>query len=128
MTFDRFDNNKKKLLEGLEKYNGIISSACQFAGLDRQTFYNYKRDDQEFAKAVEDINEAAIDFVEGKLFEKINGIKIVSKDVVYDQPPSDTAIIFYLKTKGKKRGYVERQEITGKDGESFSIKDIIKFE
>jgi hypothetical protein len=26
------------------------------------------------------------------------------------------AICFYLKCKGKQRGYVERQEVTGKDG------------
>lgn len=123
MTFDKFDNNKKRLLEMLLHSKGIISTACASANLDRQTFYNYKRDDPDFAAAVEEIEESAIDFVESKLLEKINGWEnaVLTKEgyVAYDQPPSDTAIIFYLKTKGKKRGYVERQEITGKDGESL---------
>ena len=29
--------------------------------------------------------------------------------------------MFYLKTKGKHRGYVERNETTGKDGGPLSI-------
>ena len=32
------------------------------------------------------------------------------------------AILFQLKTQGKDRGYVERQEITGKDGNDVTIK------
>lgn len=31
------------------------------------------------------------------------------------------AIIFFLKTVAKDRGYVERQELTGKDGEPLSL-------
>ena len=101
MDFDKFDSNKKKLLEGLFKYKGIVTDACKYAKVSRQTYYNYL-EDEEFKQAVEDVNNTALDFVEGKLFSLI------------DQE-NPTAIIFYLKTKGKKRGYIERQEITGGD-------------
>ncbi len=117
------DNNKKEILEELIKYNGIVTAACASIGLARSTFYNWLNSDDEFKKEVDDIQEVAIDFVESKLMEKINGVKILnSNQTIYEQPPSDTAIIFYLKTKGKKRGYVERSEIdhTTK-GESFNV-------
>jgi hypothetical protein len=42
--------------------------------------------------------ERFLDFLESKLVEQING-------------GNTTSIIFALKTKGKNRGYVERQEI-----------------
>lgn len=105
------DDNKKEILEELEKHNGIVTSACASIGLARSTFYKWKEDDEEFAKAVDELQEVAIDFVESKLMEKIKGVNVQGKEDVYFQPPSDTAIIFYLKTKGKKRGYVEKQEI-----------------
>ena len=43
---------------------------------------------------------------------------------------STSATIFYLKTKGKGRGYIERQEITGADGmpTNFQIDIIDKTE
>ena len=55
-------------------------------------------DGKEFKVTVDDIVEGVIDHVESKLFENIN-------------KNDTTSIIFFLKTRGKKRGYVERQEI-----------------
>ena len=111
---------KNAFLEALRKSLGVISTACEAAGISRQTFYNWKRDDEDFSQEVEDISETAVDFAESKLLEKINGVtmgKIVDgQKVIYETAPSDTAIIFFLKTRGKSRGYIERQEITGKDG------------
>ena len=112
------NNIKKAMLEALKKTFGRVSMAAEMVGINRCTHYKWLEQDAEYKEAFEEINEAAIDFVESKLFEKINGVKLVGRGadedgepIVYDQPPSDTAIIFYLKTKGKKRGYVEKQEI-----------------
>lgn len=106
------DTNKKDILEALEKYKGIVTNACGSIGLARSTYYEWLKTDEAFKAAVDEIQETAIDFVEGKLMEKIGGISTVvysskGEEQVYEQPPSDTAIIFYLKTKGKNRGYQE---------------------
>lgn len=114
------DNYKKEVLESLESHHGIVSSACASVGCPRSTFYNWLESDTEFKLAVDEVREVAIDFVESKLMEKINGVQVVGKeDSVYDLPPSDTAIIFFLKTRGKKRGYVERTEVDMSGGISL---------
>jgi cyclophilin family peptidyl-prolyl cis-trans isomerase len=125
---DTTDNRKALVLEKLEESRGIVSMACNNANLSRSQFYQWCKEDSEFKAAVDDINETAIDFVESKLFEKVNGVTVrkgvdleSGEDITYDLPPSDTAIIFYLKTKAKKRGYVERQEITGADGNPLAV-------
>jgi len=62
-----------------------------------------RKNDSDFSEAADDVSEILLDFAEAKLYDQIkNG--------------NTTAIIFFLKTRGKKRGYVERQEITGADG------------
>ncbi len=109
------DEKKKLLVDALSECYGIVTDACRMVGVPRSTYYNWLKEDTEFKQAVEDTQEEAIDFVEGKLLQKIKGITLGQvKDgelVVYDQQPSDTAIIFYLKCKAKKRGYVERTEV-----------------
>ena len=100
---------KKKLVESLEKSLGVVTTACKQTGVNRSTFYDWYNKDEEFRKAVDDIGNVALDFAESQLHKQI-------KD------GNSTATIFYLKTKGKKRGYVERQEITGADGSPTSFK------
>ena len=107
---------KESLLKALEQSLGVVTVACKKADIPRSTYYKWLNEDEEFAKEVKDIENIALDFVESKLFENIR-----------DGKTSET--IFYLKTKGKNRGYVERQEITGADGmpTKFEI-EIIKRE
>lgn len=131
--FGHLDISKKDILESLEQHHGIVSIACKNIGLARSTFYNWVATDPEFKKEVDEIQEVAIDHVESKLFEKINGVWTEGRGededgepLVYKQPPSDTAIIFYLKTKGKKRGYIEKSEIDHTSGgEKLNIPPII---
>jgi hypothetical protein len=57
---------------------------------------------------LDEIQEATLDLAEPKLREKIN-------------EGDKTALIFYLKTKGKQWGYVERTEQTGVNGSAMEI-------
>src|SRR5690625_4564044 len=97
-NIDRIAHTKRALIEALQKTLGVVTSACEAAGVSRSTFYNYYREDPEFQKSVDDLSDVALDFAESKLFSQI------------DQN-NTAATIFYLKTKGKHRGYVERQEV-----------------
>lgn len=89
---------KEKVLEALVKANGIVSDACKKVKINRKTFYDWVKTDKNFRDCVEDVNDVALDFVESKMF---NAIK----------KGDGRMIQFFLSTKGKKRGYVTRQEI-----------------
>ena len=99
---------KKELIEAMEHCHGIVSDACLSVGVSRVTYYGYYKNDPEFKTAIDEIEGAVLDYVEGKLF------KLIEKGDV-------ASTLFYLKTKGKKRGYIERQEITGAEGQSINI-------
>jgi hypothetical protein len=95
-------NTKKKkeaMLEALEKSLGVVTNAAKAAGIHRDTHYNWIRKDEEYKAKVEELQEVALDFAESSLYKQIRDGNV-------------TATIFYLKTRGKKRGYVERQEIS----------------
>ena len=89
---------KKAMIQALEKSLGIVMTASKSCGVDRSTHYKWMKSDPEYKEAVEDLEDIGLDFAESSLFRQI------ASDI-----PSST--IFYLKTKGKKRGYVESQDI-----------------
>ena len=89
---------KELMLEALKKSLGIVTTACQNVGISRVTHYEWLNTDPEYKRQVEALDDVVLDFAESKLHQSINN-------------GSDTATIFFLKTKGKKRGYIEKQEI-----------------
>ena len=98
MKNNKIQHTKKALLESLEKSLGVVTTACKQVGIDRTTFYRYYKEDKDFKSKVDDLSNVAKDFAESQLFKQIQG-------------GNPTSTIFYLKTKAKDRGYVERQEI-----------------
>jgi len=89
---------KETLLQALESSLGIVSTACNRSGISRSSFYKWYKEDEEFRKKVDEIDNVKLDFVESKLFKNIENEK-------------EKSIIFYLQHKGHKRGYIQRQNI-----------------
>lgn len=103
---------KDAIIQALEKSLGVVTSACKQVGIGRTTFYEWLNNDPDFAKQVAEIQNVALDYAESNLHKQIG-------------KGNTSATIFYLKTKGKNRGYIERQEITGAEGERlFQVKVI----
>jgi hypoxanthine phosphoribosyltransferase len=96
------EQQQEAMLKALQATLGVISAACDLTGIARTTFYTWIKEDPEFKAAYEAMNNEALDFVESKLFERIRA-------------GSDLLIKFFLSTKGKERGYVERHEVKNLD-------------
>ena len=89
---------KQAMLEALEKAMGVVTTAAKMAGIERTTHYLWMREDKQYKAKVEDVQNIVLDFAETALYKMVEN----------HQP---AATLFLLKTKGKQRGYVERQEI-----------------
>jgi hypothetical protein len=94
---DRISHNKRSIIEALKENLCNISKATQIVGISRQTFYHWTNTDPEFKAKYKALKDGIVDMVEEELLNRIKG-------------GSDTAIIFFLKTQAKDRGYIERQE------------------
>jgi len=96
-------------MEAIKGTGGIKTTIAQRLGVSRWTVDNYL----ERWKTVEEVYneecEAVLDMAETNLIQEIEDKNFL-------------AIKFYLQTKGRARGYVERQEVTGKDGGAIETK------
>ena len=109
---NKTEHNKRRVIEALTKTMGIVTRACEMAEISRTQFYHWCKTDPDFAEQVKSIEDIALDYAESKLFENIKSKR-------------ETSIIFYLKTKGRKRGYNEKIEVenTHKGGVQIGFSD-----
>lgn len=111
------NNNKEKFLD---KYSllGNISKTCQAIGVSRTAYYNWVKEDEEFAEKVVNAKESLIDEVEGILMKKIRGYEHSVKREKVDKngqvhsynsvmyfPPCFNSMKLFLEAKARHRGY-----------------------
>lgn len=94
---DKLTKAQKEFITVLRNSSCNISVACGKMNISRQTFYVWKKNNPTFAESVSELEESLIDYAETKLMENIRDGK-------------ESSIFFFLKTRGKKRGYIETVE------------------
>ncbi len=97
----------EQVIEALGETRGLVSLAARKLECDAATVRNYAKRYKAVAEALVEAREATTDTAELALFNAILGQEA-------------WAVCFYLKTQGKTRGYIERAELTGKDGEQLT--------
>ena len=85
------DKRQITFLDTLNKSLGVLTLALQQSGVRKHEYDDWMQE-MEFEEKVNEIQESSLDFVENQLMKLI-------------REGDMTAITFYLKTKGKHRGY-----------------------
>lgn len=96
------------IIAALESTGGILAAAAMKLRITRQTLYNYCQRHPQIQEARARIKEDNCDLAETKLLTSIKDGNL-------------TATIFYLKTQGKERGYIEGRELSGPGGGPIQV-------
>lgn len=88
------------------------SETCRQIGIARQTYAKWLVEDARFVAALDEAIEARLDEAEAALMEQVRQGNIV-------------ATIFFLKTQGKKRGYIEGSPVKVKDSVPTKAAEIL---
>lgn len=103
----------EKVIEALRATRGMVALAAEKLQCDRNTVYNYIEEYPEVKEVVESCRDKMLDVAEIKLEEAIR----------QGQP---WAITFSLKTIGKKRGYVDKQEVSAESAQQPTIRVVFE--
>lgn len=102
-----------EIMQALRETNGLISLAARRLGCANQTIYNRAKKVQAVQQVINESRDELVDIAELALRSAVTGKEA-------------WAVCLVLKTLGKERGYVERQELTGADGKELKIKVTVK--
>lgn len=98
---------KKLFLELLEVNLCNVSKTCKKFDINRDKYYKWQKDEW-FKTATQNINDKLIDDSESELYKKVKAGNL-------------GAIIFHLKTKGRDRGWDEKQTIRIEEDENKKL-------
>ena len=98
----------EQIVDALGQSKGMVTVAARLLRCDPDTVRNYAKRYPAVEEKIREEREGMTDVAELALYKAI-------------QSGEAWAVCFYLKTQGKGRGYVERQEITGADGGAISV-------
>ncbi len=107
-TIKKRDETAKRCIKAIYEAKGLLTIAAAKSGIGYRTICRYVADYPSVKEAAHEAKEGLLDRAESKLYDAID------KGEAW-------AIAFFLKTQGKQRGYIERQEISGQDGKPFEI-------
>ena len=105
---------KATVIEAIRGTGGIVSQIAKRLSVDWSTARKYINAWDETKKAFEDERETILDMAESTIFKSVKEGN--SQDAKW-----------VLSTLGKNRGFSERQEITGANGETFANKVVVQF-
>lgn len=100
----------QQMIDALTEQHGMITLAARQLGCAPNTVRRYIREYVTVAEAQAIAHDTMGDEVESALYDEA-----INKR-------NTAALIFIAKTKYKDRGYVERQEVSGKDGGDVAIR------
>jgi hypothetical protein len=107
----------KQIIEALKSCHGFQSQACKL--LEKQLNISFSASamsqrisaSEEIKTALAEMLTADLDYAENKMWELIKEGNVA-------------ALLFFLKTKGKERGYAERRELTGSNGAPLQMGEV----
>ena len=112
---------KDRVAKALLASGGVITDAARALGCDRRTVARYIEQHEEVRAAYEDVNEVSLDdaeaglyaFVSGRITETVEGEdgEEVKRTRTVDDRVRMDALKFYLRTKGRTRGYGDRLDL-----------------
>lgn len=87
----------EEVIAKIEQNKGNVAAVARALGVSRRTVLRYADDRPTVKTALEDARENMLDNAESVLYKKV-------------LEGSTPELLFFLKTQGKSRGYVERSE------------------
>ena len=99
----------KGVADKLREYHGNQAAVARAFGVDRSRITQYMEQHPELRAVKQEAEEAILDHAESALYRAVLQGELA-------------AVKWLLATKGKGRGYVERQEVTGSDGGELVVR------